>query len=69
MSPAEQNYSIGEQEMLAVTHALDLWRCYLDGVKFTVVIDHSPNTFFATGSLLSPRQTRWAERPSRFQFT
>ena len=38
MSPAEQNYSIGEQELLAVIHALELWRCYLDGVDFTVVL-------------------------------
>ena len=41
---------------------------YLDGVEFTVVTDHSPNTFFATKALLSPRQARWAERLSRFQF-
>ena len=69
MNPAEQNYSVGEQELLAVTHALELWRCYLDGSDVTVVTDHSPNTFFATKSLLSPRQARWAERLSRFQFT
>ena len=68
MSPAEQNYGVGEQELLAVIHALELWRCYLDGVEFTVVTDHSPNTFFATKTLLSPRQARWAERLSRFSF-
>ena len=56
LSLAEQNY------------ALELWRCYLNGVEFTVVTDHSPNTFFATKALLSARQTRWAERLSRFQF-
>ncbi len=68
MSPAEQNYSVGEQELLAVILALELWRCYLDGVKFTVVTDHSPNTFFATQTLMSPRQARWAEKLSRFSF-
>ena len=45
-----------------------LWRFYLGGAELTVVTDHSPNTFFATRALLSPRQTRWAERLSRFQF-
>lgn len=69
MSPAEQKYGLGEQELLAVIHALELWRCYLDGTEFAVVTDHSPNTFFATKTLLSPRQTRWDERLSRFQFT
>ena len=34
-----------------------------------VVTDHSPNTFFADKKVLPPRQTRWAERLSRFQFT
>ena len=63
LSPAEQKYSVGEQELLAVIHALELWRCYLDGTEFTVVTDHSPNTFFATKSLLSPWQTRWEYRP------
>ncbi len=38
LSEAEQKYTAGEQELLAVVHALQLWRCYLDGVEFTVVI-------------------------------
>ena len=69
LSAAEQNYDVGEQEMLAVLNALELWRCYLDGTDFTVVTDHSPNTFFANKKLLSPRQRRWAERLSAFKFT
>ena len=69
MNPAEQNYAVGEKELLAVIHALELWRCYLDGAEVTVVTDHSPNTFFATKAVLSSRQARWAERLSRFQFT
>ena len=68
MTEAEQKYGTGEKELLAVVHALELWRCYLDGVEFTVVTDHSPNTFFHTQAVLSPRQARWAERLSRFSF-
>ncbi len=30
--------------------------------------DHSPNTFFQTQAVLSPRQARWAEKLSRFSF-
>ena len=61
-------YTTGEQELLAVVHALQLWRCHVDGVEFTVVTDHSPDTFFQTQAVLSPRQARWAENLSRFSF-
>jgi hypothetical protein len=27
--PAEQNYTVTEQEMLGVVHALKVWWCYL----------------------------------------
>ena len=56
LSEAEQNYGVGEKEMLAAVHALALWRCYLDGSKFTIMTDHSPNTFFANKKLLDLRQ-------------
>ena len=69
LTPAEQNYDVGEQELLAVIHALEHWRCYLNGVEFTVITDHSPNTFFTTKKLLSPRQARWAQRLAAFAFT
>ena len=39
LSPAEQNYTVTEQEMLGVVHALKVWRCYLEGSDFTVVTD------------------------------
>ena len=68
MTEAERKYTTGEKELLVVVNALELWRCYLDGVEFTVVTDHSPNTFFHTQAVLSPRQARWAERLSRFSF-
>jgi Reverse transcriptase (RNA-dependent DNA polymerase)/RNase H-like domain found in reverse transcriptase/Integrase zinc binding domain/Chromo (CHRromatin Organisation MOdifier) domain len=59
LTPAELNYHPGELEMLAVIHALHAWRCYVEGVEFTLMTDHSPNTFFATKSGLSKRQARW----------
>lgn len=39
--PAEVNYTTGEQELLAVVHACKTWRCYLEGVQFTVVTDNN----------------------------
>ena len=63
MSPAERNYGGGEQELLAVIHALTVWRCYLEGAPhtFTLVTDHAPNTFFQSKPVLFHRQTRWSE--------
>ncbi len=46
LSEVEPKYTTGEQELHAVVHALQLWRCYLDGVEFTVVTDHRPNHSF-----------------------
>jgi hypothetical protein len=68
LNPAERNYHAGEKELLAVVHALRVWRCYLEGVPFVVTTDHSPNTTFQTKQALSPRQARWSEFLSGFDF-
>ena len=68
LTGAEYNYYTSEQELLAVVHALTVWRCYLEGVKFTVVTDHHPNTFFSSQIHLSRRQARWSEFLQQFDF-
>ena len=69
LTPAERNYPTGEQELLAVIHALMVWRCYLEGSpEFRVVTDHKAITYLDTLPTLSRRQTRWAEFLSRFNF-
>lgn len=55
--------------MLGVVYHMEKWRCYLDGVHFTVVTDHQPNTWFASQKQLSPRQARWYEKLRGFDFT
>ena len=70
-SPAECNYGVGEQELLAVVHAMRTWRCYLEGVSadmLTVVTDHNPLTYLQTQTVLSRRQTRWSEYLQMFTF-
>jgi hypothetical protein len=37
LSSAEQNYPVGEQELLAVVSALRKWRCYLEGPKVALL--------------------------------
>ena len=41
--PAEINYTVTEKELLASVHALTVWRCYLEGTRFKLVMDHRPN--------------------------
>ena len=68
LNSAEKNYHVTEQELLAVVHALKVWRCYLEGVVFTVVTDHKPNTFFSTQPILSRRQVGWSQYLQQFTF-
>ena len=68
LSSAEHNYSTGEQELLAVVHAMRSWRCYLEGVEFTIVTDHNPLTYLQTQPNLSRRQVRWSEYLQMFRF-
>jgi len=41
LSPAELNYPVHEKELLAIVHALRLWKTYLEGQRFTVITDHA----------------------------
>ena len=68
MLPAERNYPIHEQELLAVICALKEWRHYLHGAKFQVVTDHKSLQWLQTQPNLSARQTRWVELLQQFEF-
>ena len=68
LTEVEKKWHATEQEMLAVVYHLEKWRCYLEGVQFTVVTDHEPNTWFSTQKQLSPRLARWYEKLRSFTF-
>jgi hypothetical protein len=59
LSPVENNYTTGEQELIAVVHALRTWHCYLEGADCVVVTDHNPLTYLKSQQVLSRRQARW----------
>lgn len=61
MTPAERNYPVHEQELLAVIHALQKWRMLLLGMKVNVMSDHHSLTYLLTQKTLSRRQARWIE--------
>ncbi|HEY9805774.1 MAG TPA: RNase H-like domain-containing protein, partial [Candidatus Obscuribacterales bacterium] len=67
--PAERNYHATDRELLAVVHALRVWRCYLEGgQQFEVKTDHNPNTHFQDKPMLSRREARWSEFLQQFDF-
>jgi hypothetical protein len=68
LSPAERNYPVHEQELLAVIQAIREWKCYLDGQKFQVITDHKSLIYLQKQPHLSARQTRWLEFLSQFDF-
>ena len=65
---AQHNYHTHKHETLAVLEALMKWEDKLLGRKFTVVTDHKGLEYFKTQLNLSPRQTRWWEYLSRFNY-
>jgi hypothetical protein len=66
LTPAERNYTTGEQELLAVIHALRTWRHYVEGHDFKVVSDHLNLKYLQEQPHLSKRQMRWVIFLSEF---
>ena len=59
--PAERNYDIYDQELLAVIHSLEHWCHYLQGTAHpvTLLTDHKNLTYFRQSQKLSRRQAQW----------
>ncbi|KAL2087296.1 hypothetical protein ACEWY4_018355 [Coilia grayii] len=71
LSVTEQNYDIGDRELLAVKLALEEWRRWLEGasVPFLVWTDHKNLAYLRSAKRLNPRQSRWSLFFTRFNFT
>lgn len=71
LSPVEQNYEIGNRELLAIKLALEEWRHWLEGAHhpFVVFTDHQNLEYLWEAKRLNPRQARWALFFTRFHFT
>ena len=68
MIPAERNYPVHEQELLAIICSLKEWRHHLHGRKFRVITDHHSLRYLHTQPHLSARQSRWCEYLSQFDY-
>ena len=70
MIPAETRYETHDGELLAIVEAFKNWRHYLEGCKHEVLVltDHNNLRQFMDMKSLSPRQVRWAQELSRYNF-
>jgi transposase InsO family protein len=66
MGSAEVNYSVHDQELLAIVMAVDHWRCYLDGSPHPTMVltDHKGLQWLNSKAELTGREARWVERLS-----
>uniref|UniRef100_A0A3B3I4G6 Gypsy retrotransposon integrase-like protein 1 n=1 Tax=Oryzias latipes TaxID=8090 RepID=A0A3B3I4G6_ORYLA len=71
LSPAEQNYDVGNRELLAIKLALEERRHWLEGAElpFIVWTDHKNLAYLRSAKRLNSRQARWCLFFDRFQFT
>ncbi|KAJ8004563.1 hypothetical protein DPEC_G00137580, partial [Dallia pectoralis] len=71
LNPAEQNYDVGNRELLAVKLALEEWRHWLEGAEhpFLVLTDHRNLEYLQGAKRLNSRQARWSLFFNRFRFT
>ena len=70
LNDVEQNYEIHDKDMLAITHALEEWRHFLEGSKHKVNIwtDHKNLKYFMTAKKLNQQQAWWSLYLSCFDF-
>lgn len=70
-SHAEQNYDMGNHELLAIKLALEGWRHWLEwpAQSFIVCTDHRNLAYLRSAKRLNARQARWCLFFDRFDFT
>lgn len=64
----EKNYVMHDLELVAIIHALKMWRHYLMGRKFELRTDHHGLKYLFDQPNLNARQARWLEMISEFDF-
>jgi hypothetical protein len=64
----EVNYVTHNIELAAIVHALKMWRHYLLGIRFVLMIDHSGLMYLFDQPKLNVRQARWMTLLSEFDF-
>ena len=69
LKSAEENYTVHEQELLAIVDACKTWRHLLVGSEVTVYTDHNPIRYLWDQPDLSKRQARWINFLAEYDLT
>jgi hypothetical protein len=64
----ERNYATHDLELVAIVHALRMWRHYLMGKKFELRVDHIGVKYIFEQLTSNAKQTRWLEFLSEYDF-
>ena len=68
LNPAEKNYSVTDQECLAVVWAIKHFQHYLGLKPFTVITDHSALKWLKTAKMPKGRRARWIMELQQYTF-
>lgn len=66
LTPAEENYSANDRELLGLIYFLKRFRCYLEGSEFEVLTDNQVLKHFFSKPELSRREARWLDFLGQF---
>jgi hypothetical protein len=64
----ERNYATHDLELVAIVHALNMWRHYLMGKRFELRTNHSGLKYIFEQPTLDAKKTRWLEFLSEYDF-
>lgn len=68
LNAAQRNYSVTELECLAAILCIKKFRCYVEGMHFTVITDHASLKWLMEKKDLAGRLARWSLELQAFDF-